>query len=243
MRPARILLAALIGTAAVLPSPARAQVATTCINCSTIVEQLEQYATEAKSLATQLDARVTQLRQYANQIQNTIALPTSVWSQVQSDILQVRSLTNAASLLSGNAGGIVSRLNTAGSYATQAASLPDNLSAQFAMWQTTMGNASSSLGRTLGLQASQQQNNAALQAAIQLHSQTAAGQMQAIQAGVEMGAMTNTQLQQIQVTLHAAAQEQANKDDIDHEREALADALSVQLNSATPFALGGNPRY
>ena len=46
----------------------------------------------------------------------------------------------------------------------------------------TFGNAANSLGRTLGVQQGQESNYTALQAAVQNHSQTAAGQMQAIQA-------------------------------------------------------------
>jgi conjugal transfer/entry exclusion protein len=39
-------------------------------------------------------------------VTNTLALPQQLWGQVQGDIMQVRNLSNAASLLSGNAGSI-----------------------------------------------------------------------------------------------------------------------------------------
>ena len=37
-------------------------------------------------------------------VTNTVALPQEVWGTVQSDIMRVQALSNAASLLSGNSG-------------------------------------------------------------------------------------------------------------------------------------------
>jgi len=51
---------------------------------------------------------------------HTLALPQQLWGQVQSDIMQVRNLSNPASLLSGNAGSILTRLQSASAYANQA---------------------------------------------------------------------------------------------------------------------------
>ena len=238
------LLAAAAATALLICSVrSDAQVVVACPTCSSLVEELVSDAKQAQQYATQLSQYQTQLSQYANMIQNTVALPQSIWSNVQGDILQIRNLTNAASLLTGNSGSILTRLQSAQSYAGQVSYLPTNIGSQFSMWQTTMGNASNSLGRTLGVQQGQENNYTALQAAIQAHSQTAAGQMQAIQAGNEMAALTNTQLNQIQTTLVAAAQEQATRDDIQAERQALADQATAQFLSAPYAPLTGWPTY
>ena len=237
---------ALLATvAALLISPVRsdAQVVVACPTCSSLYEELISDAKQAQQYATQLSQYQTQLSQYANMIQNTVALPQSIWSNVQGDILQIRSLTNAASLLTGNSGSILTRLQNAQAYAGQVSYLPTNIGSQFSVWQTTMGNASNSLGRTLGVQQGQEQNSAALMTAIQAHSQTAAGQMQAIQAGNEMAAQEAYTLQQIQTTLTAAAQEQATLDDIQAERQALADQATAQFLSAPYAPLTGWPTY
>ena len=89
-----------------------------------------------------------------------------------SDIMQVQSLSNAASVLSGNSGSIVTRLQSASAYASQAASL-GNIAGQFTTWQQTIGNNVNTLGRTLGLQQNQQANNAALLTTLETHSQSA----------------------------------------------------------------------
>ena len=152
------------------------------------------------------------LQQYANMVTNTVALPQQIWGTVQSDIMRCRALSNAASLLSGNAGSIVTRLQSASGYANQAASL-GNIAGQFTTWQQTIGNNLNTLGRTLGLQQSQQQNQAAiLPATLQQHSQRAQGQMQAIQAGNELADANAAQLAQIQATLTADGADAGDRD-------------------------------
>ncbi len=233
----------LVGLAnVVIPRPAKAQWAVTCMNCSTTWTQLLQYAKEAQSLATQLQQYQTQLQQYVNMITNTVALPQEVWGTVQSDIMRVQSLSNAASLLSGNAGSIVTRLQSASAYANQAASLGD-IAGQFTTWQQTIGNNLNTLGQTLGLQQSQQQNDAAIIQALQQHSQTAQGQMQAIQAGNELAGANAAQLAQIQATLVSTAQMQAAGMAVHADRQASEDAAMLHFSTLQPVATSGYKQY
>jgi len=144
----RLILAAGVALAALpVAGPAQAQLAVQCVNCSTIWNQLLEYGKQVQQLATQLQSYETQLQQYANMVTNTLALPQQLWGQVQSDIMQVRNLSNAASLLSGNAGSIVTRLQSASAYANQAANL-GNIADQLTTWQQMIGNSVDTLGRT-----------------------------------------------------------------------------------------------
>lgn len=224
------------------PSRSNAQVVTVCPTCASIAEQLISDAKQAQQYLTQTASLRTELNSYAQLVTSGVTLPQSIWANVQGDIMQIRSIANAASLLTGNAGGIVNRLNSANGYLNQASSLPSNVGAQFSMYQTTLGNANLQLGRTLGVQQGQEQNATALQVAIQSHSQTAAGQMQAIQAGNEMAGLTNYNLQQIHTTMIAAAEEVAIRDTIAAERDAIADAYTVQFFAPPDLPLTG-PRY
>lgn len=235
-----IVLAALAGFAA--PRPAQAQWAVACVNCSTMWTQLLEYGKQAQQLATQLQQYQTQLQQYANMLTNTVALPQEAWGTVQSDIMQVRNLSNAASLLSGNAGSIVTRLQSASGYANQVTSL-GNIAGQFTTWQQTIGNNVGSLGRTLGLQQDQEASNAALLATLQAHSQSAQGQMQAIQAGNELANANAVQLQQIQATLTATAQMQATGMAVDADRRASEDAAMLHFATPQPIQTSGYPQY
>jgi P-type conjugative transfer protein TrbJ len=89
------------------------------------------------------------------------------------------------------------------------------------------------MGQTLGLQQGQEASNAALLAALQQHSQSAAGQMQAIQAGNELAHQQATQLLQIQATLSSTAQMQATQMAVDADRRATNDAAMTQFSSGT----------
>lgn len=187
--------------------------------------------TQAQQLQQQAQSYATQLRQYANMVQNTTALPYQIWNTVQNDIMQVRNLSNAAALLSGNSGSMVNRLSSAAGYANQAANL-GNIGGQFTMWQQTIGNNVDMLGRTLGLQQGQQQTNAALIEQMQAHSATATGQLQVLQAGNELAGATANQLIQIQATLAATAQLQAGNAVAAADRQASQDAAMLHAIQA-----------
>jgi P-type conjugative transfer protein TrbJ len=208
--------------------PAQAQLSTYCVNCSTTVTQLLQYAKEAQSMATQLQQYQTELQQYANMVTNTMAIPQQVWSTAQSDILRVQALSNAASLLSGNSGSLISRLQSASSYAGQAGSLTD-IPGQITGYQQTIGNNLSAMGKALGLQQGMEAKNAALLSSLQTHSQSAVGQMQALQAGNELAHQQATQLLQIQATLTSTAQMQATQMAVEADRKAREDAALLHF--------------
>ena len=104
---------------------------------------------------------------------------------------------------------MISRLQSASGYVNQVESL-GNIPGQFTTWQQTIGNNLNTMGRTLGLQQSQQQNQTAILQALQQHAQSAQGQMQAIQAGNELAGANAAQLAQIQATLISTAQMQAS---------------------------------
>jgi len=235
----RLLVAVCLGMPALSASPGLAQIPVTDVagNAQWLQQtltQVKQLAQQAQSYGTQLQQYQTELQQYGNMVQNTTALPTQAWNTVQSDIVQVRSLSNAGSVLSGNAGSIITRLQSASGYANQATSL-GNVSGQFITWQQTIGNNVSTMGRTLGLQQSQQQSDAALITQLQQHAQSATGQMQAIQAGNELAGANAAQLMQIQATLAATAQMTASNDAVTADRRASEDA--AMLHAAQPVSV------
>lgn len=223
---------------ALSPRPAEAQLATVCTNCSTLWTQLVQYSAQAKQLETELEGQVTRLNMYANMVTNTLALPGQIWSTVQGDIMRVQALANAGSLLSGNAGSIVTRLQNASAYANQAASL-GNIAGQFSQWQTTIGNSLNTMGQQLGVQQGQQASTTALLSSLQSHSQSAVGQLQAIQAANELAHANATQLAQIQATLSTTAQMQGTWMAVQADRQAAGDAAMAHFNSAPVVPLSG----
>ncbi len=241
----RLLLAgtAVVALTMIRPPPAHALFGAgdviVCANCSDLINQAQEKLQQISDYELALQERITHLQSYYTQLQNAIALPQQIYSQVTGDIMMVRSLANSASLLTGNSGNILTRLQMAGAYVNQAALTPSMIGSQLTMWRQTISQANNSMARTLGVQQGQEQNYAALQTAIQRHSQTAAGQMQAIQAGNEMAALTNTQLQQLQTTLVAVATAKQTTDIVAADRDAAMDQALQNMMVQTPIPLTG----
>jgi type IV secretion system protein TrbJ len=154
----------------------------------------------------------------------------------------VQALSNAASLLSGNSGSLISRLQNASAYANRAGSLA-NIPSQITGYQQTIGNNLSTMGKTLGLQQGQEASNAALLASLQAHSQSAVGQMQAVQAGNELAHQQATQLLQIQATLTSTAQMQATQMAVDADRKAVEDAAMQHFAQPSTIVTTGYQQW
>jgi P-type conjugative transfer protein TrbJ len=237
----------LVGTAAILVCrQALAQLAVVCPTCSSLADQIVSIGKQAQSYLTQLSQLQTELNMYASMIRNSVAIPFQAFATVQADIAQVRNLANAASLLTGNAGGIIARLNSVQGYANQLSAVGFNLTSvggQFTMWQNTLGNASRQFGLSLGVQQNQLANNAAVMAAVEQHSQTAAGQMQAIQAGNELAAANGAVLNQMTQTMVGLGQVITTKDIVDADRQATEDAATQHFLNPPDWTTGGYKQW
>ncbi len=235
------LAAALIGTAAVgTPLPAPALV---CANCSNLVTQLLEYGVQAKSLAQEVESYKTLVQQYANMVVNTASLPQQVWATVQTDILRVQQLASAVSVLTGNTGSILGRLQTAGAYASSAGSLPGEIAGQYDYWQQTIGRQIGETGKLLQLQQEQQAAAAAAIDQAQQHSDSAEGQKQALQAANELAAQSAKQLQQIQATLTATLDMQGTAIAVEADRRAREDAAMMRFTNGQPLPMDAGKGY
>jgi len=239
----RRIISSALAISIVLPNPAGAQITVDCPLCSSVYQQLQDAAAQAKSMATQLLQYKSEFDSDLQLVTAGIQLPMSIFSGIQADIGQVRALANAASMLTGNAGSILSRLQSAEGFANQAAMLPGQIGSQFTMWQQTIGTAGNSLARVVGVQQGQMNSATTTLATAQAHSASATGQMQAIQAGNEMAAQTAYAMQQVQTTLVAAAQEQATRDIVAAERQAAHDQAGLQFFQYQPIATTGSQGF
>jgi type IV secretion system protein TrbJ len=221
---------ALTGLVAVpLPRPASAQFAVECVNCAELTTQLMEYVTQAKMLAQEIMSYKVLIEQYANMVINTVSLPQQVWATVQADIYRVQQLSQAVSVLTGNTGSILGRLQTARAYANSAGSLPSEMAGQYDYWQQTIGRQIAETGKLLDLQEEQQATAAAAIDQAQQHSDSAEGQKQALQAANELAAQSAKQLAQIQTTLTVTAQMQGTAIAVDADRRAREDAATVKF--------------
>jgi P-type conjugative transfer protein TrbJ len=203
--------------------------------CATMWEQLVQIADQVKSYATQVQQYFTEVQTYLNTVMMVATLPTQIWAQAQGDLSMVQGIANAASVLTGNAGSIISRLNTAGAYLNTLSMTPNQLANQFDVWKTTLGNAATKLGQLINQSSSDQASYAAKQDQIKGLSAAAIGETQAIQAGNQLTGLVSSQLQQVHMTLTAVAQEIATKDAIDVDKQSSADQATQQFLQQTDY--------
>lgn len=232
LRP-RLLSATLLAAAGIIvaPRPTPAQFAVECVNCADLVTQLMEYATQAKTLAQEVMSYKVLVEQYANMVINTASIPQQVWATVQADLMRVQQLASAVSVLTGNTGSILGRLQTARAYANSAGALPGEMAGQFDYWQQTIGRQISETARLLDLQQEQQAVAAAAIDQAQQHSDSAEGQKQALQAANELAAQSAKQLAQIQTTLTVTAQMQAAEMAVVADRRAREDAAMTRFTS------------
>lgn len=229
--------AAAVAVATAAPHPSRAQMAVTCVNCSTVATQLLQWAKQVAQYEAQLQQLQYEINSYINLVTNTLNLPNEVWAMAESDVNRVRNLTNQASLMTGNIGTTIGNLNNPAGYAPQLAAFAANWPQQLTTWNNTVGNAYQNLGQVLQLQGTQQASDLSVLTALQ--NQNPAGRLQALQIAHELAMAEAKELHEMDVTMTAASQAQQTTNAIRAEKEAVEDAAWQRMLQFTPLPTTG----
>ncbi len=230
-------------SAAGIPQPAHAQLAVICPTCSSQVTQGLQLVKEAASLAQQIQMYQNMLLQYSNMLQNTATLPSMAWNNATGDIMRIQSLMNSAQMLAGNAQSFISTLSNVQGFSNQLQTL-QQMEAQYQQWGTVTANDITQMQASIGVQETERDGDAATLAVLQEHSQSAQGQMQALQAGNEMAALGVSQTQKLQEMLAQESQLVVDQTSINDQRQAAADsALEEFLQNPIPPLSGNGHGY
>lgn len=231
---------ALIASAAI-PEEAHA-LAFACVNCSTIVQQMMEYAQQVYSAGVQVQQYRTQLLQWSNMVQNTIRLPMNIWNDVTNDVVRLKNLANIGSLLRGPGGGILGMLSSFDATASEALSVGDMVE-KYNAWGQISGQNIVTMQQAMGLAGDQMVSDAMLFSAVQAQSDNAAGQVQVLQAANEMASLTFSNLQSMHTTLMAHAQQVAAYDAGQSQRQAMQDQTTIRFLSSPPAPMTGGNRY
>jgi type IV secretion system protein TrbJ len=235
------LLGSTVAAAALRPAPASA-LTVVCANCSTIGQQMMEYAQQVYSVGIQLQQYRTQIQQYMNMVQNTAALPGMLWNFVTSDIQQTRNLANIGALLSGNAGGVLGKIAQFDAAASQALSVGDMVN-KYNAWSRMTGENIVSLQKSMGMAQAQMVSDADLTARIQAQSGSAAGQMQVLQAANEFASVQIGQTMRLHQTMMAHAQAVSGFMTAQTARQAEQDQASINFLSGPDAPMTGGKRY
>lgn len=159
--------------------------------------QVDNQLTQISQLAEQIQ---NQLKIYENMLQNTAQLPDHVWGQVENDLNQLRSIVDQGQGIAfsmGNADDVLQQRFQ--SYADLKTNLPSNatFSSTYQSWSNTNRDTIASSLKAASLTADQFDSEEDTMSSLRSMSETADGQMKALQVGHEIAAQQVAQTQKL----------------------------------------------
>jgi P-type conjugative transfer protein TrbJ len=204
--------------------------------------QVDNQLTQISQLAEQIQ---NQLKIYENMLQNTAQLPKHIWGQVEDDLDQLRGIVDQGQSIAfsmGNADDVLKQRFK--SYAELQTSLPnaDSFSTTYQSWSDTNRDTIGSTLKAASLTADQFDNEENTMSSLRNMSESADGQVKALQVGHEIAAQQVAQMQKLrglvsqQMTMMGTwlQTEQTDKD--------LAQARREKFFSATAPATSGGQK-
>jgi P-type conjugative transfer protein TrbJ len=183
-------------------------------------EQIQNQVQQITQLADQIK---NQIRIYDNMLQNTLQLPNHIWGQVERDLARLQSLVTQGQGIAFSMGNIddvlKQRFQSFGEFKSGLANGQD-FSSSYQDWSDTNRDTIASTLRAAGFTAEQFGSEEATMGQLRSMSQSAVGQMQALQVGHQIAAQQVAQSQKLrglvsqQMTMMATwyQSEQAAKD-------------------------------
>ncbi|EJD3148816.1 P-type conjugative transfer protein TrbJ [Salmonella enterica] len=241
--------ASVLGTGLYVATPTPAY-AIYCSNCSTFYQQMMQYAEEVNTALSNAQQLQTQIQQYQNMVTQGIGLPSSMFGSVAADLRSVANIYTKSQALGRNISdmdtqfnaqfpGFQSYLNSAAASAPASNTMPD----RYKTWsQQGADNVRSAL-EAANLNTSTFDSEDAKLNQMVARSQTAAGRMQAIQAGNEIASQNVQQLQKLRDLMATQINMQGNYMAQQQDRIAVDDALRTQRRSGVITNTGTGKEY
>lgn len=209
-----------------------------------------QIDNQVTQIAHQVEQIQNQLRIYENMLQNTLTLPEQVWGQVENDLNRLRAIVGEGQGIAFSMGNLddvlQSRFQSFADFKNGLAG-GETFSSSYQQWSDTNRDTIGATLRAAGLTADQFSSEEATMAQLRSASESADGQMKALQIGHEIATQQVAQAQKLrglvsqQVTMLGTwlQSEQAAKDLAQTRREEF-------FNSTAPSTSGGQtmePRW
>ncbi|WP_040853350.1 P-type conjugative transfer protein TrbJ [Phyllobacterium sp. YR531] len=202
-------------------------------------EQVNNQITQINQLAEQIQ---NQLNIYNNLLQNTAQLPGHIWGQVENDLKSLQSVVAQGQGIAFSMGNIDDVLNQRfGSFADFKTNLPDNeaFSTTYQNWSNTNRDTIAGTLKAANLTAEQFSSEESTMNSLRSMSESADGQMKALQVGHQIATQQVAQMQKLrglvsqQTTMMGTwfQSEQAQKDLAQARREQFFNAPSRDIRS------------
>ncbi len=202
-------------------------------------EQVNNQITQINQLAQQIQ---NQLSIYENMLQNTAQLPEHVWGQVENDLNRLQSIVGQGQGIAFSMGNIDDQLQQRfQSYAEMKSSLPSqaSFSTTYQSWSDTNRDTIAGTLKAANLTAEQFSSEESTMSSLRSMSESADGQMKALQVGHEIATQEVAQMQKLrglvsqQMTMMGTwyQSEQAQKDLAQARREKFFNAPEHDIRS------------
>ncbi|TPP06020.1 P-type conjugative transfer protein TrbJ [Rhizobium glycinendophyticum] len=159
--------------------------------------QVDNQLTQITQLTEQIQ---NQLKIYENMLQNTAQLPDHIWGQVESDLNRLRSIVDQGQSISfsmGNADDVLQQRFK--SYADLKTNLPnaESFSSTYQSWSDTNRDTIGSTLKAASLTADQFDTEEGTMSSLRSISESADGQLKALQVGHQIAAQQVSQMQKL----------------------------------------------
>lgn len=208
---------------------ARAQLATYCVNCSTIQQQLLDYLRQFEMLQQEIQTAVNTLNFYENAVKNTTSLPFSVYRDLTYDIQQIEGISQQAQMLTGFPGQMLRNLNSGTGY-------PDS-QLGIGGWKpllvkegNAIGNAMTRAAQVLDALNAQISADSTTLASLQAEAMSSDGRQQTLQSLAGANATVGQMIQKQQQTVAATMQATMTYQSAQADRQLLLDGMDDVLH-------------
>lgn len=159
---------------------------------------IEQVGQNAQQIAHQITQIENQLAQYQTMLQNLELLPDNIWGDAVADLNRLQNLVQQGEGIAFSMSGLDDTLKQRfGSYADFANNLPEDFSSMWDSWSQTNRDTIAGTLAGANLTAEQFQNEASTMTQLQRQSESAVGQMQALQVGHSIAGQQVEQMQKL----------------------------------------------
>ncbi|MDD8634678.1 P-type conjugative transfer protein TrbJ [Escherichia coli] len=207
-----------------------------CSNCSTFYQQMFEYAEAVNTQLNTAQQLATQIQQYQNMVTQGLSLPNSMFGSIAADLQSVANIYTKSQALGRQIQNMDSQFNTQfpgfESYLNQAANSAEVPARdRYQKWSEQGRDNVKAAMEAANLNTGTFESEDAQLARMLSRSQSAAGRMQAIQAGNEIASQNVQQLQKLRDLVATQINMQGNYMAQQGDRRAASEAAEQQFEA------------
>ena len=207
-----------------------------CSNCSTFYQQMFEYAEAVNTQLNTAQQLATQIQQYQNMVTQGLSLPNSMFGSIAADLQSVANIYTKSQALGRQIQNMDSQFNTQfpgfESYLNQAANSAEVPARdRYQKWSEQGRDIVKAAMEAAILNTGSFESEDAQLARMVSRSQSAAGRMQAIQAGNEIASQNVQQLQKLRDLVATQINMQGNYMAQQGDRRAASEAAEQQFEA------------